>query len=309
MRLCLALVLFLSMVGPSLPASPVKILLDASTQQPGELVLVTVETEQPSSVTGAAFDNDVHFFQSGNKPTVWQALVGIDVDVQPGEYPLELKIVSQAGVETRETRMLRLSRRAFATRYLTLPEKYVNPPAEVQERIRRETEELKAIFSTVSPARLWEGGFRRPLSGKVISSFGKRSVLNGQPRSLHAGVDLRAPMATALRAPAGGRVVLVKELYFAGNCIILDHGLGLYSQFAHLESFRVKEGQLVRRGEVIGFTGRSGRVQGPHLHWSVKLSNARIDPMSLLTLLANGTDTIRGPKSISDSSAGKPAGL
>ncbi len=309
MYLPLALGLSFLMLDQGAGTPPVRISLDASSQQPGELILVTVETEEPSSVAGMAFGNDLHFFQSGSKPTAWRALLGIDVDVQPGGYPLELKVVSQAGVATRETRMLKISRRVFATRYLTLPEKYVNPPAEVQERIRRETAELKAIFSTASPERLWQGGFRRPVTGKVISSFGKRSVLNGQPRSVHAGVDLQAPMATALRAPAGGRVVLVKELYFAGNSIVIDHGLGLYSQFAHLSSFRVKEGQLVRRGEVIGFTGKSGRVQGPHLHWSVKLSNSRIDPMSVLSLLADVGNAPARRKAVRGSSAGKPAEL
>ncbi len=293
MHLPLVLGLLALIFEQAAAASPVRITLDARNQQPGDLILVTVGTEHPAAVTGTAFDADVRFFQAG-QPTVWQALVGIDVDVQPGEYPLDLKIVTQSGVETHETRMLRISRRAFATRYLTLPEEYVNPPKQVQERIRRETEEVKAIFSIASPERLWEGGFHRPLPGKVISSFGKRSVLNGQPRSVHAGVDLRAAQGTPLKAPAGGRVVLAKGLYFAGNSIILDHGLGLYSQFAHLSAFKVKEGQLVQRGDLIGLTGRSGRVQGPHLHWSVRLGKSRIDPMALLALLGSHASTEKG---------------
>jgi len=284
MRISWALGLFLLIVQTAAAASPVRISLDARAFQPGELVVVTVETEEPSSVAGTLFDADVRFFQA-DRPTRWQALIGLDVDLPPGEYPLELTVVSQAG-ETSETRMLRISHRAFATRHLTLPEKYVNPPEAVQERIRRETEELKAIFATVSPDRLWNGSFGRPLPGGVISAFGKRSVLNGQPRSIHSGVDLRAGLGTRLKAPAGGRVVLAKDLYFAGNSIVLDHGLGLYSQFAHLSAFNAKVGELVQGGQVIGFTGRSGRVQGPHLHWSVRLCNSRIDPMSLLALLS-----------------------
>jgi len=299
MRFSFPLVLswFLLQQTPAVP--PVRISLEARAQQPGELVLLTVETEQPSSVTGTVFDTEVRFFSTGD-PTVWQALLGLDVDLQPGEYPLDLKIVTESGVESSETRMLRVARRTFATRHLTLPEKYVNPPPAVQERIRRETEEVRRIFSVASPERLWEGRFRRPLGGRVISSFGKRSVLNGQPRSVHAGVDLRAPKGTALKAPAGGRVVLAKELYFAGNSIILDHGLGLFSQFAHLSSFKVKEGQLVQPGEIIGLTGRSGRVEGPHLHWSMRLGKGRIDPMSVLWLLSDGNRTRSAPKTISE---------
>jgi len=281
--LSLALGLFLSIVQGATVAAPVKITLDGRAMQPGELIVVTVESDQPSSVTGTVFDRELHFFSSG-KPTVWQALVGLDVDLEPGEYPLDVAVRAESGAKICETRMLRISRRAFATRYLTLPEKYVNPPAAVQERIQRETAKLKAIFSTVTE-RIWDGPFSRPLPGKVISAFGKRSVLNGQPRSVHSGVDLRAPMGTLLKAPAGGRVILAQDLYFAGRSIILDHGLGLYSHFAHLSAYKVKEGQVVRRGEVIGLTGKSGRVQGPHLHWSVKLCSSRIDPMALLALL------------------------
>jgi len=297
MLFSLALALFLSMLQSGAAASPVKISLDARAQQPGELILVTVEFDQPSSVTGTVFNTELRFFPTG-KPTVWQALVGLDVELEPGEYPLDVKVRTERGAEVCETRMLRISTRVFATRYLTLPEKYVNPPAGLQERIRRETEEVKAIFSTVSPERLWNGPFRRPLPGAVISAFGKRSVLNGQPRSVHSGVDLRALTGTPLKAPASGRVVLTKDLYFAGGSIIVDHGLGLYSHFAHLSGFKVKEGQFVERGEIIGFTGRSGRVQGPHLHWSVRLFNSRIDPMALLALLGNDSRNAADDRSV-----------
>ncbi|RPJ60004.1 MAG: M23 family metallopeptidase [Acidobacteria bacterium] len=307
MRFSLALGLGLSwlLLQQTAAAPPVRISIEARAQQPGELILVTVETEQPSSVTGTVFNTEVRFFPT-REPTVWQALLGLDVDLQPGEYRLDLKIVTDSGVESSETRMLQVAPRAFATRYLTLPKKYVNPPADVQERIRREAEEVRRIFSVASPEPVWEGQFRRPLGGKVISSFGKRSVLNGQPRNVHAGVDLRAPQGTVLRAPAGGRVVLAKELYFAGNSIILDHGLGLFSQFAHLSTFKVKEGQLVQPGETIGLTGRSGRVEGPHLHWSMRLGNGRIDPMSVLWLLSDGNRARPRSKAISEFSNRDP---
>jgi murein DD-endopeptidase MepM/ murein hydrolase activator NlpD len=108
--------------------------------------------------------------------------------------------------------------------------------------------------------------------------------LNGEVRSIHAGVDFRAAAGTPVRAPAGGRVALAADHYFAGTLVIIDHGLGLFSFLAHLSSLSVTEGQEVGRGEVIGLSGATGRVTGPHLHWSVRLPGARVDPLSVMAL-------------------------
>jgi len=265
----------------------VNITIKARAQRAGDVLLLTVQTALAArAVTGQAFGTPIHFYQT-QEPGTWQALVGVDVDVPPGDHGIEIAATSETGEEMRETRTLAIQARNSPARHLTLPEKYVNPPESVQERIRAESEQLKTIFSTVSAGRLWEGGFARPVPGRVISDFGKQSILNGQPRSVHSGVDLRAASGTPLKAPAAGRVILVKDLYFAGNSVIIDHGLGLYSHLAHLSRFRVKEGQLVERGEIVGYTGQSGRVQGPHLHWSVRLCNSRIDPIAVLWVLGN----------------------
>jgi len=245
-------------------------------------MLLTVNLEEPVlSLTGQAFGNEIHFFPTDDL-TVWQALIGVDVEVEAGEYTIEMTVVDPMGEQARHCHTLEINEKTFPTRYLTLPKKFVDPPESVQRRIAAEAEEMKQIFLTVSDKRLWDGTFIRPVPGKVISAFGKRSVLNGQPRGRHSGVDLRAPMGTPVKAPAAGLVVLAKELYFSGNCVIIDHGLGLYSIMAHLSEFRVKPGDMVERGQVVALSGKSGRVEGPHLHWSVRLCNARVDPMALL---------------------------
>ena len=117
------------------------------------------------------------------------------------------------------------------------------------------------------------------------SAFGTRSILNGQPRSPHSGADFRSAAGTPIKAPNAGRVVLAGDRYFTGNTVIIDHGLGLFSLFAHLSEVSVKEGDSVQSGEVVGKVGATGRVTGPHLHWSVRLSGARVDPLSLLAAL------------------------
>ena len=161
----------------------------------------------------------------------------------------------------------------------------MNPPSEVLTRIRREAERQNEIFQTASDERQWSGGFLRPVSGDSTSSFGRRSVFNGEARSPHSGTDFRAGEGTPILAPNAGTVVLADELYFSGNAVILDHGWGLYSYLAHLTQFDVAEGAQVEIGQVVGKVGATGRVTGPHLHWTVRLNNARVDPLSLMTLL------------------------
>ncbi|MEE8178340.1 MAG: M23 family metallopeptidase, partial [Acidobacteriota bacterium] len=117
-------------------------------------------------------------------------------------------------------------------------------------------------------------------------SFGKRSILNGQPRSPHSGTDFRAGEGTPIQAPNAGKVLLAAELYYSGNVVILDHGMGMYSYFAHLSRRAVSEGEQISAGEIIGYVGATGRVTGPHLHWTLRLSGARVDPLSLMEVLA-----------------------
>jgi murein DD-endopeptidase MepM/ murein hydrolase activator NlpD len=147
---------------------------------------------------------------------------------------------------------------------------------------------VRAIFDATSPQRFWSGRFELPVDGQAISEFGKRSVYNGQPRSPHSGTDFQAVTGTQVRAPNAGKVVLAAELYYSGNTVIFDHGLGLYSYFGHLSAISVQEQNSVTTGEVVGKVGATGLVTGPHLHWSVRLAGTRVDPLSLLSLLGNG---------------------
>jgi murein DD-endopeptidase MepM/ murein hydrolase activator NlpD len=117
------------------------------------------------------------------------------------------------------------------------------------------------------------------------SAFGTRSVFNGQPRSPHGGADFLSPAGTPVHAPAGGRVLLARDLYYTGNSVVIDHGAGLVSLFAHLSRIDVSDGAAVQTGQVIGLVGATGRVTGPHLHWSVRAGGARVDPLSLLAIL------------------------
>jgi murein DD-endopeptidase MepM/ murein hydrolase activator NlpD len=130
--------------------------------------------------------------------------------------------------------------------------------------------------------RTEDGPFVRPVPGEPTSIFGTRRIFNGKPRSPHPGLDLRAAEGTEVRASGPGKVVIAQDLYYSGNIVILDHGGGLFTLYAHLSELRVAEGDAIAAGQTIGLSGSTGRVTGPHLHWGAKIGNHPFDPRALL---------------------------
>jgi murein DD-endopeptidase MepM/ murein hydrolase activator NlpD len=176
--------------------------------------------------------------------------------------------------------------RKFETRRLQVSEQFVNPPASLGERIAREARLLADTFNSVRTERLWRGPFGVPVTGSATSSFGRLTILNGKPGGRHQGADFRAAEGTPVRAPNSGVVVLAEDLYYSGNTVVVDHGYGLFSLLAHLSRMAVPAGSPVARGDVLGVSGSTGRVTGPHLHWAVRLGSLSVDPMSLLNAAA-----------------------
>ena len=251
---------------------------------PGEAVLLQVEASGPlTEVRATAFDETVRFYQAADE--VWHALVGIDLGVEPGDHDVALRIVPATGTAIARVYALSVEHKEYETRRLTVAPRYVEPPPEVGERIAREARQQAAIFATATEDRLWRGSWGRPVPGRATSAFGSRSVFNGQPRNPHSGADFRAATGTPVTAPNVGKVVLSGDTYFSGGSLILDHGWGLYSYFAHLSKILVEEGDLVQPGQVVGHAGATGRVTGPHLHWTLRLNGARVDPLSLIEIL------------------------
>jgi murein DD-endopeptidase MepM/ murein hydrolase activator NlpD len=259
----------------------------ARSLQPGEVVLLEIESLQPlRRLRTAAFSREFSLFAEAGERR-WSGLVGIDLDTKPGRYSIRVIGADAAGGDVSSEHVVTVAAKKFPTRMLTVDEKYVSPPAAVLARIKTESERVQAIFGTITPSRSWSGPFHVPVPGSVISEFGKRSIYNGQPRSPHAGVDFRGAAGTPIAAPNAGRVVLAASLYYSGNTVIIDHGLGLYSYFGHMSAFDVREGDPVHTGQLVGKIGATGLVTGPHLHWTVRLAGTRVDPMSLLSLLGD----------------------
>lgn len=259
------------------------------SMQPGELVVLDVSAEVAlTSVRAHAFDTNIDgFMPVAADPRHWRVLIGIDLDAKPGAHVAKIVAATSAGAPTELTAnyTVNVTPKKFPTRRLTVNPDFVNPPASAMPRIEAEQKEQAAIWIASPNTRLWSSPFVRPVPQPANSAFGTRSVFNGEPRNSHSGADFLSPAGAPIKAPGGGRVALAKDTYYSGNTVIIDHGLGVFSLLAHMSRIDVKAGDVVTPGQIVGLVGATGRVTGPHLHWTVRVAGARVDPLSVLALL------------------------
>jgi len=251
--------------------------------EPGEPVLFRLKTRGLLAAS-------LHFLgqtvilkpdRSGEEPL---ALVGIDLGVKPGNHPLAILAERKDGTLEEFQWEITVSGKKFPSQKIWVPQQFVTPPRSEVERIRREAEIVGLVYTLSAPEWLGDGDFMAPHSVKPWPNFGQRRLTNNTVSSVHGGVDLPVPRGEAISAVNRGRVVLASPLYLSGNSVIIDHGLGTFSFYCHLSELLVKRGDLVQKGAVIGKCGSTGRSTGPHLHWSMRVGDSRVDPYAMLLL-------------------------
>jgi murein DD-endopeptidase MepM/ murein hydrolase activator NlpD len=213
---------------------------------------------------------------------VWTTFLGIDLDAKPGEHAAETLLTTGDGRVERRQITIDVAAKKFPISRLNVNEKFTELSKADLGRANRESKEIEAIYGRITTDVVPDEPFTVPIPGETGTNFGARRIFNGEPRAPHAGSDLHAPAGTPVHATNRGRVVLAKNLFFTGNTVILDHGLGIYSLYAHLSRIDVKQGEIVKNGQVVGLSGATGRVTAPHLHWGMRVQDARVDPFSLV---------------------------
>lgn len=209
----------------------------------------------------------------------WTAVVGLPLSLKPGIHALE---IAQRGSASPAT--FTVTAKEYPAQHIRIKEKrMVDPGPEDLKRIARDQEIIRRAFAGWREDAAPQLSFAMPARGRLSSGFGLRRYFNGQARQPHSGLDIAAPTGTAITAPATGVVVATGDYFFNGKTVFLDHGQGLVSMYNHLSHISVAEGARIQRGELIGKVGATGRVTGAHLHWTVSLNNARVDPMLFLT--------------------------
>ncbi len=271
-----------AMVSPAQTA--VEIDVRARQIAPGEPLRIVVRASTAAArISGRFLGSDVAFsVLPGHDDKVWAGWTLVPLDGDPGMTVLEVHGEARDGSAIVGTRALTIVEKPFPEERLSVAPSYVEPPPEVARRLADERARLNRIYQTRRPTTVAEGGFVRPVPGRRTSVFGTRRVFNDQPRSPHPGVDLRAANGTPVASSGAGEVVLAEDLYYSGNTVIVDHGDGLFTLYAHLSSIEVEVGDVVSAGDTLGLSGATGRVTGPHLHWGAKIGSVPFDPAALL---------------------------
>ena len=265
-------------------APPHKVSWEPSVLENGMPCLFRVAPQiKLQSLNGRWLDQELVFDFDGNTGT-WFALAGVSLDTAAGEHTLQLKGKSVDGrpVEIAESVVVREAR--YPQSFLSVASQFTAPDKKTLERIKAEQEIKRECFANTSPDRLWGGEFRMPVSNVTTAQFGTRRVLNGAVKSVHQGLDFRAPTGTSIAAISRGRVILARPMFYEGNFVIIDHGRGWTSLYMHLSKFNVKEGDVVAAGQIIGLSGGTGRVTGPHLHLGVRWRGVMVNPAVILNM-------------------------
>jgi murein DD-endopeptidase MepM/ murein hydrolase activator NlpD len=250
----------------------------------GSPVLLRVTApKQLTALTGNFLGQDLSFRLS-QSCQCWYALAGVSLATRPGRYTLNLQGTGPGEKKAGMSYGVAIAAAHYPSSTITVAPAFVEPPKEVQPQIEAADAAKKQAFATTDPNPLWLGQFHPPTETETSGVFGSSRVYNGKTKSQHKGLDFRASTGTPVHATNAGNVILARPLYFEGNCVMLDHGQGLVTIYMHLSEFKVKEGEKVAAGQLIGLSGGTGRATGPHLHFAVRWRGEYLDPRTLLEL-------------------------
>jgi len=246
--------------------------LPAHTPVPGGIAVIEIPasaltTEQPPT----AYYRGTRVILTANEKNLWHAIIGIPLSAKPGTH--------HVSINQNQKIAFTIQPKIYKEQRITLTNKrQVNPAPMDLDRIGHEKKIMVSTFKTWSNQLTPSLNFIKPVDGPYSSPFGLRRFFNDQPRKPHSGLDIAAAEGSPIQAPADAIVSATGNYFFNGNTILLDHGQGLISMYCHLSQIDVKEGDLVQAHDIIGLVGKTGRVTGPHLHWSISLNNARVNP-------------------------------
>jgi murein DD-endopeptidase MepM/ murein hydrolase activator NlpD len=238
------------------------------------------------SLSGTWLGHELTFSYTASTRT-WFALGGVSIETAPGKYAVALSGVrATGGAPISFTRNLAVARAQYPKIKveLTVEKKFTEPTQEQQQQIAEGVKIKHDSLSVVTPDRQWAGKFAAPADAPISDVFGSERIFNGVAQSPHQGLDFRVPAGTPVAAMNAGTVILARLLYYEGNFVVIDHGQGFLTLYLHLSEFKVKEGDVVERGQEIGLSGGTGRATGPHLHVAVRWQGTYLDPARLLQM-------------------------
>jgi murein DD-endopeptidase MepM/ murein hydrolase activator NlpD len=282
-------VIFLFLVAAVLPSTAATWTVQAQPTRLFNGAPVLFQVTPPTkleSLAGTWLTHPLTFSYDASTKT-WFALAGVTFETSPGKYSLVLSAQPASGKSPLTfTRTFAVAHAQYPQIKveLTVEKKFTEPSPEQQQQIAEGVKIKQDYLSRVTPDREWDGKFAAPAVAAISDVYGSQRIFNGNAQRPHWGLDFRVPTGTPVAAMNSGSVLLARFLYFEGNCVVIDHGQGLLTLYFHLSEFKVKEGDQVKRGQVVGLSGGTGRATGPHLHVAVRWQGTYLDPARLMQL-------------------------
>ncbi len=221
-----------------------------------------------------------------NPANLYCGLIAIPFRTQPGPAELVLAWKNATGDHAKKIPFMIVAGK-YKTDELKVDSSRVNPNKKNIERAQKEARKIERVYAGGGSERLWKGDFQLPMTSDITSPFGNKRVFNGQLKSYHNGVDFRARTPKPVFASNSGVVKLAESLFYSGNAVVIDHGTGIFTIYAHLSRIDVTPGQHIEKGQRLGLTGATGRVSGPHLHWGVKVKGVAVNPIQLIKIISS----------------------
>ncbi len=257
----------------------------SSTVSNGKTALLEFKKEKNISYEHIEVDKKRYkIFKNPVNDEKFYALIPVSYEEKPNEKKVEV-FYTEAGREKNKTIFLNIKDAKYEKETLSVDGSKVTLSEEDQKRASKEYAEAMEIYKKTTEQSYILSDFIVPMDSKITSDFGKARVYNNTLKSYHGGTDFRAPLGTPFLASNGGKVVLVQDRFYSGGSVIIDHGHGVYSCYFHMSRFDVKEGEDVKRGDVIGLSGDTGRVSGPHLHFGLRVGGEQVDPLHFIELI------------------------
>jgi len=283
----LALAVILVLAPMQTRASSIKVIWDPARVRRGSVVMVKVQSPVRLMAAEAATGQD-RFPLIEVEDGTYAAMVGIDVKLKDPSLPVDFALFpAKGGPPYRIRADLKIKDRvsgAKPVQKLSLPSGMVDLSQKRVRQVREDTRTLGDVLATRSRERYWKEGFLLPVQGRITTRFGTGRVLNGKPRSSHSGVDISGKKGKSVKGSNDGRVLLADDFYLSGKTVVVDHGWGVSTIYAHLDRIDVREGQDVKRGQVLGTVGSTGRSTGPHLHFGAFIRGSKVDPLKLIEI-------------------------
>lgn len=246
----------------------------------GDMSLIRVQVKN-GGIPRVTWMNRAIYLVPNNKKTEYYGFLVADLTARPGRYKA---LVELAPTGQKKKLVIEVAEKNYGIRRLTLPKNMVDLDAKTLKRVKKESRIMRRLWDAPPSTPYWSGPFVRPVPGAVVGPFGRRSIINNQPRAPHSGVDLRAEKGTPIKAVNHGIAAFTGDHFFTGKTVVMDHGGGIQSMYFHLEKILVQQGRMMEKGQVIGLVGSTGRATGPHLHLGIRINGARIDPLKLIIL-------------------------